>query len=118
MKAIRRDRSFQLSIILTFIFFGTGIAFVFTGLGDYNWILFALLPVVLGIAIGAMPHPKYTLTGCLLAAIISLMGLYVPGLSGLLCIIMALPIIVPFIFLGYVITHLVMRYREIRETNK
>jgi hypothetical protein len=65
-----------------------------------------------------MPKPKYTLIGAISAAVIFLMALYIPGLSGLICIIMTLPVIVPFIFLGYVLTHLGKRYRQIKETNK
>lgn len=42
--------------------------------------------------------------------------MYIPGLSGLLCIIMALPIIVPLILLGYVIVHLAKRFKEIKST--
>ncbi len=118
MKRMLKDRSFQLSIMLTFIFFGTGIAFLFLGLANYSWILFILLPIVLGISIGAMPNKKYTLYGAVIAAVIFLAGLYIPGLSGLLCIVMALPIIVPLIFLGYIIMHLVKRYRQISGTNR
>jgi len=118
MKQILKDKSFQLSIILTFIFFGFGIAFLFLGLADYSWILFVLLPIVLGISLGAMPNPKSTLIGAALAAVIFLMALYIPGLSGLICILMTLPIIVPLIFLGHVISYLVRRYKEIKETDK
>jgi hypothetical protein len=118
MKRILKDHSFQLSIILTSIFFGTGIAFLFLGLVNYSWILFILLPIVLGIAIGAMPKKKYTLWGALFSTIILLSGLYIPGLSGLLCILMTLPLIVPLIFLGYIISHLVKRYKELRSTTR
>lgn len=118
MKHILKDRSFQLSIILTLIFFGTGIAFLFLGWVDYSWVLFILLPIALGIAIGAMPDKKYVFQGAALTTIIVLLGLFVPGLSGLLCIVMSLPIIIALIFLGYVITHLVKRYRQIRDVNR
>jgi hypothetical protein len=118
MKEILKDRSFRLSIILTFIFFGTGIAFLFLGLADYSWVLFILLPIVLGISIGAMPNKKYTLYGAIISSVIFLIAIYIPGLSGLICIIMTLPIIVPLIFLGYVVAHLVKRYRQTRDTNR
>ena len=118
MKKILQDRSFQLSIILTTVFLGTGIVFLFLGLANYSWILFILLPIALGISIGAMPNKKYTLWGALIATIILLFGLYIPGLSGLLCIVMTLPIIVPLIFLGYIISHLIKRYREIKPTTR
>ncbi|MGB4930491.1 MAG: polyketide cyclase [Chitinophagales bacterium] len=117
MKAILKDRSFQLSVIITLIFLGTGIIFLFMGLVNYSWVLFILLPVVLGIAIGAMPNKKYILAGVFLTTVFVLLGMAVPGLSGFLCIVMAIPIIVPLIFLGYVITHLVKRYKNIKGTN-
>lgn len=117
MSKILSDRSFRLSIILTFIFFGTGIAFLFLGLADLSWILFILLPIVLGIAIGVLPNKKYTIGGAIIATVITLLGMFIPGLSGLLCIVMALPIIVPLIFAGYIFFHLLKRYREIKSTD-
>jgi hypothetical protein len=118
MKKILQDRSFQLSIILTIVFFGTGIAFLFLGLVNYSCVLFILLPIVLGISIGAMPNKKYILWGALITTVLILFALYIPGLSGLLCIVMTLPLIVPFIFLGYIISYLGKRYREIKSTTK
>jgi hypothetical protein len=90
MKKILADRSFRLSIILTFIFFGTGIAFLFMGLADYSWILFALLPLVLGISIGALPNKKWAIYGGILAALIFLGLLLAGALSGFICVIMSL----------------------------
>lgn len=118
MYPILKDRSFRLSIILTFVFFGTGIIFLLLGLVNYSWILFILLPIVLGISIGAMPNKQYTIWGAVAATIITLAGLYIPGMSGLLCIVMTLPVIVPLIFLGYVITHLIKRYANLKSTRK
>ena len=118
MSAILKDKSFQLSIILTTIFIGTGIAFLFFGLVDYSWILFGLLPVVLGVAIGSMKVRKYALWGAIITTILLLIAIYIPGLSGVICIVMAIGLVVPFIFLGYVIARLVKRYRLIKETNR
>lgn len=98
MKELFKDRSFQLSIILTFLFLGTGIAFLLLGLADYSWVFFILLPIVLGISLGAMPNKKYILWGSLITTIIVLISLVFPGLSGLLCIVMTLPIVIPLIF--------------------
>ena len=117
MTAILKDKSFQLSTILTTIFIGTGIAFLFFGLVDYSWILFGLLPVVLGVAIGTMKVRKYALWGAIITTILLLIAIYIPGLSGVICIVMAIGLVVPFIFLGYVIATLVRRYRIMKETN-
>jgi hypothetical protein len=116
MRKILNDRSFQLSILLTIVFLGTGIAFLFLGLVNYSWVLFILLPILLGLSIGAMPNKKYLLWGSLITTVITLVGLYIPGLSGLLCIVMTLPVIVPLIFLGYIISHLLKKYKSLKST--
>jgi len=116
--AIWNDRSFKLSILLTLVFLGIGIAFLFLELVDYSWVLFILLPFALGIAIGSLPVRKYTLLGVLFSAILSLVAMYVPGFSGFICIVMAFGLVAPFILLGHVIVRLVKRYREIKETSR
>ncbi|PZP46152.1 MAG: polyketide cyclase [Pseudopedobacter saltans] len=118
VNSIWKDSSFRLSILVTTIFIGTGIAFLFFGLADYSWILFGLLPVVLGIAIGTMQVRKYALWGAIITTIILLIGIYIPGLSGVICIVMAIGLIIPFIFLGYVIARIIKRYKIIKESNK
>jgi hypothetical protein len=118
MKNILKDRSFQLSIIVTLIFLGTGIGFLFLGLVDYSWILFILLPIVLGFAVGSLSVRIYTILGAIFTTIVTLLAIYIPGLSGFICIVMAMGLVVPFIFLGYVISHLVKRYKKIKDTNK
>jgi|SRR4051812_2032329 len=114
MKRILNDRSFRLSIILTLIFFGTGIVFYFFGWAELNWLLFLVLPVVLGFAIGALPNRKWARVGAILAAIAFLVGLFSVGIAGFLCVIYSIPIIVPVMFLGSVITRLVDRYKTIK----
>lgn len=118
MKEILKDRSFQLSILVTLVFIGTGIAFLFLGWADYSWILFILLPVALGAAIGSLPVRKYTFWGALITTSITLLALYIPGLSGFICIVMAIGLIAPFIYLSYVITRLYRRCKELKDTNR
>ena len=114
MKEILKDSSFLISIILTLVFFGTGIVFYFLGLAELNWLLFLLLPVLLGVSIGVLPNRKWSIIGAILAAIAFLIGLFTVGLAGFICIIYTLPFIIPFIFLGNVLTHLAKRYRIIK----
>jgi hypothetical protein len=118
MRKILQDRSFRLSIVLTFIFFGTGIAFLFLGLVNYSWILFGLLPIVLGISIGALPKVKWALYGAIAAVIVFLVFLLIGELSGFICVVMVIPLILPFIFLGSIIAHLSKRYKEIKSSDK
>ena len=114
MNEILKDRSFQLSIILTFIFLGTGIAFYFLGWTDLSWVIFLLLPIVLGLSIGALPNRRWANVGAILAGLAFLLGLFTLGAAGFLCAILSIPIIIPLIFLGSVITHLIDRYKTIR----
>lgn len=117
MSRILRDRSFRWAILLTLIFLITGITCLLLGYAQFNWALFLLLPVVLGLSIGALPNRRWALVGAGLATIVFLFSLLTMGLSGLLCVVMALPLIIPFVFLGSVITHLVRRYHAIRSDN-
>ena len=118
MKKILKDPGFKLSILITLIFMGAGIAFLFFGLVDYSWILFVLLPVVLGVAIGSMKVRKYALWGAIMTTILLLFALYLPGLSGIICIVMAIILIAPLIFLGYVIARLIQRFKLKKDSDK
>jgi len=117
MKKALKDKGFRLSVLITILFIGTGILFLFLGLADYSWALFVLLPIMLGVAVGSMKVRKYALLGTLLTTILLLVAIYIPGMSGVICIIMAIALVIPFIFLGYVIVRLAKRYKEIKDTN-
>lgn len=118
MKEILKDESFRLSFLLTFVFFGIGVAFLFMGLADLSWVLFIALPIALGIALGNMKVRKYTILGMLIATAIVFIGIYIPALSGFICIVMAAALVAPIVFLVYIIMHLTERYRKIKSTNK
>jgi hypothetical protein len=118
MNRILKDRSFRLSIILTLVFFGVGILFLFIGLASFNWLLFLALPIVLGISIGSLPNIKLGYYGAGIAVICLFLALLDAAFTGFICIAMALGLIVPFFFLGIIINHLVRRYRDIRSTER
>ncbi|HEX8313971.1 MAG TPA: polyketide cyclase [Flavisolibacter sp.] len=114
MKTILKDRSFRLSIILTFIFLSTGFLFLHYGLSNYGWVLFVLLPIVLGISIGALPGKRLAYAGLIISIIVFLIGLVTLGLEGFICVIMTLPIVLPLLFLGSIVTHLAKRYDKLK----
>ena len=118
MRKIINDKSFKLAIILTFIFLGIGFSFLHFGLADYSWIFFVLLPVVLGIAIGALPNKKWAYVGGIISVVIFLLLLLIGKLEGFICVLLTLPILIPLIFLGTIITHLAKRYQQIKSTDK
>jgi hypothetical protein len=114
MTSVLKNKSFRLAIILTLIFFGTGIVFLIFGLAEFSWILFGLLPIVLGISIGALPDRRSAYIGAIITTIFFLYGLLTMGLSGFICIAMTLPIIIPLIFVGSIITHFVRKHKELK----
>ncbi len=114
MRQILKDKSFQIAIMLTLIFLGTGIFFLFFGLAELNLILFGILPVTLGISIGALPNKKWALVGAFIASLFVLYGLFTIGLAGFICVFYSIPIVISLIFLGSVITYLIKRYRKIK----
>jgi hypothetical protein len=118
MKNILSDKSFKLSIILTLLFLASGFLFLYFDIVQFSWVLFVLLPIVLGISIGALPSKKWAIYGAGLALIIFLVLLVIGQLEGMLCVLMAIPILLPFIFLGSIIMHLIRRYKEIKPTER
>lgn len=95
MKTVLKDRSFRLSILLTFVFLTLGFIFLHYGLNDYGWVLFVLLPVVLGVSIGALPSKRSAYAGLIISLLVFLFGLIALGLEGYICVIMTLPIVLP-----------------------
>lgn len=118
MSSIFKDRSFRLSIILTFIFLGSGLFCLLSGIAIYGWALFLLLPIVLGMAIGALPHKGWAYFGAGFAIISFLFMLLMGELAGFMCVLLAMGLVLPFIFLGTIIIHLIRRYKELKTPTK
>jgi hypothetical protein len=70
---------------------------------------------VLGFSIGKLPNKKYTIHGAITTMVLVLLGLFIPGLSGLLCIVMTLPIVIPLFLVGLYISK---RYKKFKSTDK
>ncbi|WP_324678988.1 polyketide cyclase [Hymenobacter sp. GOD-10R] len=116
MKTILSDKSFRLAIIISLTFLFTGFLLLHFHLIAYGWAFFILLPIVTGIAIGALPSIKWAYRGLAVGLAIFLMLLLVGQLEGLICVLMALPIIVSLLFLGSVISLLLKRFEQLRDS--
>ncbi len=117
MKEILKDKCFRLTIILTVLFLGMGFAFLHFEMVEYGWLFFILLPIVLGISIGAMTKSSWNILGYTIGIGVFSGGLIAFGLDGFICIIMALPIIIVFTFIGSIIILLIKKYAKIKGTN-
>lgn len=118
MNKIIKDKSFKIAIILSIIFLGTGFVFLHFGMIGYGWTFFIILPIVLGISIGALPNRKLALGGLFLGVLLFFILLLIGKLEGFICVLMTLPIIIPMLFIGAIISHLLKRYRIIKSSNK
>lgn len=105
LKELIKNRSFGLAVFLTLIFLGTGVAWIFIDLVNFSWVLFLLLPILLGFSIGALPSPRAALVGAVFATIILLLGLLSLGLSGFLCVLLTAPLIICLIFIASIISY-------------
>lgn len=118
MKKILNDRSFKIAIVISILFLGLGFAFLHFEMIEYGWAFFILLPIVLGVSIGALPNKKIAAIGVFIGTFIFFLLLLIGKLEGFICVLMTIPIIIPMIFLGAVISHLLKRFRIIKSTNK
>src|SRR5690349_15258127 len=100
-----KDKSFSISIILTFIFLVTGFTFMHFGLTGYGWVLFILLPFVLGLTLGFLPNRTMTIVGLLICLFFFFIGIIGLGLEGYICVLMVMPVVLPVIIVGALLTH-------------
>lgn len=105
MIQILKDKYFKITVILTLVYCSIGFAFLHLGLLEYSWIIFVLLPITLGIAIGSMPYKKWLHYGVGFAFTIFILLLVLGKLEGMICVLMSVPIIIPLIFIGIEISN-------------
>ena len=74
--------------------------FLHFGLAEYGWVFFVLLPFSLGIAVGKMEKTKWAFLGLSIGMIVFIIFILAGELEGTVCILMALPIIIPLVWLG------------------
>jgi len=85
---------------------------------EYGWAFFVLLPIVTGLSVGALPNKWWSIFGLIVSLGFTLVGLVTMGLEGAMCGLMSLGLLLPFIFLGALISHLIGEYRKIKGTTK
>jgi hypothetical protein len=82
-----------IAAILTFTFLGLGFLLLHNGLFNYGISFFMFLPFILGYLLGGEETKKNSLIGFGIAFVFSCLLLIEGGLEGLVCIIMAMPLI-------------------------
>ncbi|MCC9166491.1 polyketide cyclase [Pontibacter harenae] len=107
-----KNKCFRISLILSLVFLSCGFALLHYGLVEYGIAFFVLLPVVVGFSIGALPSKGWSVFGLCVTLVCMVTGMIMLGLEGAVCGFMVLGILLPLLFLGSVIGHLVMQLGE------
>ena len=104
---MRKDLS--LSILISMAFLSLGFALLHYGLIGYGLSFFVFLPFILGYLLGKSTIKMVSLWGLIISLIIFFILLLIGGLEGMVCIIMAMPLILIAIALGAFIKFLLKK---------
>lgn len=93
-------KEFWLSTLISLAYLVLGFLLLHYGLVDYGLSIFVFLPFILGYLFGRNTLKKASLYGLIFSFVTFFILLLAGGLEGMVCILMALPIVIPAILLG------------------
>lgn len=99
-------KRFISSFILSFTFLTLGFLLLHYGLIGYGVSFFVFLPFVLGFILGGKTMKDISLLGLVIALVIFFVLLLFGNLEGMVCILMALPLLIVGVALGYGVKYL------------
>jgi len=105
-------REFLTSFLITLTFLACGFVLLHNELIGYGLSFFVFLPFILGYILGKSTIKKISLVGLITSFVIFLILLAVGDLEGMVCILMALPLIVGAIILGVLLKYIVENYQK------
>lgn len=111
-------KEFIISIVITLSFLSLGFLLLHYELIGYGLSFFVFLPFVLGYVLGKSTVKTFSLWGLIISLIVFLILLYTGGLEGIVCILMALPMVIAAIAVGAFIQYLVRGIRAKRKNRK
>ena len=97
---MKPNKSFKTSFIVGISFMSIGLVLSLTGFSNMGMALFFFMPLAIGISSGILPDTKQAIYGVLLSLGVFLLF---TAIEGLVCIIMALPIILFAVGLGWAV---------------
>lgn len=103
MKLKDLHRSFKVSFIIGISFTSVGLIFSLIGWSSLGTALFFFLPLAIGISSGILPNPKQAVIGTLVSLGVFSLFLIFTQIEALICILMALPVLLGAIFIGWAI---------------
>jgi hypothetical protein len=103
------------SIIISFIFLTLGFALLYFELVSYGLSLFVFLPFTLGFILGKSTVKTVSLIGLIISLAIFIILLIAGALEGMVCLLMALPLIIAAVALGIFIKNIYLKVRKRRD---
>ncbi len=96
-----------LSILISLTFLSLGFALLHFELIGYGISFFVFLPFILGFILGKSTIKKFSLYGLIFSLVTFFILLIAGGLEGMVCILMALPLVIIAVVLGVLVKRLV-----------
>lgn len=100
------NRNLLKSILISLAFLSAGFSLLHTGAFGYGLSFFLFLPFILGYLFGGSLVRGASIVGLLISLVIFLALLFTGGLEGMICILMALPLVFAAIGLGVLLKFL------------
>ncbi len=93
-------KQFIQSLVISLTFLGAGFLLYYYGLIGYGFSFFVFLPFILGYILGKSVVKRASLIGLIFSLLVFFALLIAGGLEGMVCILMALPLIIAAMFIG------------------
>ena len=110
-------KEFVLSVIISLTFLILGFLLLQYELIGYGLSFFVFLPFLLGYILGKGAIKKFGLYGFIFSLITFLILLLTGGLEGMVCVLMALPLVLFAFIFGYIIKKLIERIRSYKSND-
>lgn len=111
------NREFILSTSITLAFLTLGFLCLHFELVGYGAPFFVFLPFTLGYLFGQSAVKKFSLYGLIFSLIVFLVLLIVGGLEGMVCILLAMPLVIVFVVFGIAVKRWVQKIIQNRNQN-
>jgi len=100
LQSFFKQRAFWIAFLITVLYLGVGYSFLYFQWTEYGWVFFVLLPISIGFALVAQPSKYWVYLSATFGFITFAIFLVMRMLEGTICVILAIPIIIPMVLLG------------------
>jgi len=108
------NKSFLISFIVGIAFVSIGTLLCITAYTNMGLAFFFFLPLAVGISSGTLPDTKSAIWGTVIGLLLFLFFLIITRIEGIVCILMASPIVFLAVFIGWLIGKAIKRFRKKR----